>query len=385
SQRFALAGFPRARRQRDGVGLHLWPDRTRLPADDPPDRDHQLRGRRMGDGGGLRRPPAAFPLRVAVLRRHGRDRRVHAARGLGERARRRAPAGGEGHGRPRAHPRAARRAGDHPRDHLGQLPPRSDAGAVPLRHRPAGIRPDRRLLPELLHHRRDAGGVRGELVFLREDPLGAELRGGGAQPPRRGADGHQSLARHGVLVRRRRCGRRPRRPAGFAEHLGALPDGRAARDPGLHRAGDRRRGAGRRRAARRVAARVRRAVHRALRADPRRVRAGGAAPFPDGVPGLPADGVATGQSLSRWLGAFVVLAGAAFLLGDYHNDVYRKMLLWVTLAIGYNFLFGICGQVSFSHFAFYGIGAYSVVILLFHFHVPLPLAIVLGVAVCVVV
>ena len=61
------------------------------------------------------------------------------------------------------------------------------------------------------------------------------------------------------------------------------------------------------------------------------------------------------------------------------------MLLWVTLAIGYNFLFGICGQVSFSHFAFYGIGAYSVVILLFHFHVPLPLAIVLGVAVCVVV
>lgn len=80
-----------------------------------------------------------------------------------------------------------------------------------------------------------------------------------------------------------------------------------------------------------------------------------------------------------------MLAGAAFFLGDYHNDVYRKMLLWVTLALGYNFLFGICGQVSFSHFAFYGIGAYSVVVFLFHFHVPLPLAIVLGVAVCVVV
>lgn len=87
----------------------------------------------------------------------------------------------------------------------------------------------------------------------------------------------------------------------------------------------------------------------------------------------------------RWLGAFVILSGAAFLLGDYHNDVYRKMLLWVTLALGYNFLFGICGQVSFSHFAFYGIGAYSVVILLFQLHVPLPLAIVLGVLVCIVV
>jgi branched-chain amino acid transport system permease protein len=61
------------------------------------------------------------------------------------------------------------------------------------------------------------------------------------------------------------------------------------------------------------------------------------------------------------------------------------MLLWVTLALGYNFLFGICGQVAFSHFAFYGIGAYSVVILFVHLHVPLPLAVVLGVVVCVAV
>ena len=72
-----------------------------------------------------------------------------------------------------------------------------------------------------------------------------------------------------------------------------------------------------------------------------------------------------------------MLPAPAFFLGDYHNDVYRKLLLWVTLALGYNFLFGICGQVAFSHFAFYGIGAYSVVILLFQLHLPLPLAIVL--------
>ena len=50
---------------------------------------------------------------------------------------------------------------------------------------------------------------------------------------------------------------------------------------------------------------------------------------------------------------------AAVLPGSYHNDVYRKLLLWVTLALSYNFLFGICGQVAFSHFAFYGIGAYA--------------------------
>ena len=84
-----------------------------------------------------------------------------------------------------------------------------------------------------------------------------------------------------------------------------------------------------------------------------------------------------------WVAGFAVLAALPFFLGNYHNDVYRKLLLWITLALGYNFLFGICGQVAFSHFAFYGIGAYSVVILLFQFNLPLPVAIVLGVVICV--
>src|SRR5438552_15319578 len=85
----------------------------------------------------------------------------------------------------------------------------------------------------------------------------------------------------------------------------------------------------------------------------------------------------------RWLIAAVVLSAAAFFMGEYHNDVYRKLLLWVTLALSYNFLFGICGQIAFSHFAFYGIGAYSVVIFLFQFHLPFPLAILLGIALCI--
>ena len=90
------------------------------------------------------------------------------------------------------------------------------------------------------------------------------------------------------------------------------------------------------------------------------------------------------NSVLRWSVAFVVLAALPFFLGSYYNDVYRKMLLWVTLALGYNFLFGICGQIAFSHFAFYGVGAYSIVIFLFQFHLPLPLAILLGIALCVV-
>jgi branched-chain amino acid transport system permease protein len=87
--------------------------------------------------------------------------------------------------------------------------------------------------------------------------------------------------------------------------------------------------------------------------------------------------------LARWIVAAVVLSGIAFFLSSYYNDVYRKLLLWITLALGYNFLFGICGQVAFSHFAFYGIGAYAIVVFLFQLALPLPVAILLGIALCV--
>lgn len=82
--------------------------------------------------------------------------------------------------------------------------------------------------------------------------------------------------------------------------------------------------------------------------------------------------------------AAVVLSAVAFMLGSYQTDIYRKLLLWTTLALSYNFLFGIAGQVAFSHFTFYGIGAYAILILLFQVGLPLPLAILAGIAVCVV-
>jgi len=85
-----------------------------------------------------------------------------------------------------------------------------------------------------------------------------------------------------------------------------------------------------------------------------------------------------------WIGAFVVLSGVAFLLSSYQMDVYRKLLLWIALALSFNFLFGIAGQVAFSHFAFYGIGAYSVVILSFQVGLPVPVAVVASVVICMV-
>jgi branched-chain amino acid transport system permease protein len=86
-----------------------------------------------------------------------------------------------------------------------------------------------------------------------------------------------------------------------------------------------------------------------------------------------------------YLGAIVVLATIPFMLGSYQGDLYRKLLLWVTLALSYNFLFGIAGQISFSHFAFYGVGAYGVIILWNKLGVPLPLAITTAIALCIII
>ena len=87
-------------------------------------------------------------------------------------------------------------------------------------------------------------------------------------------------------------------------------------------------------------------------------------------------------ALAGWIAAALVLSALAFFLSSYYNDVYRKLLLWIALALSYNFLFGISGQIAFSHFAFYGIGAYAVVIFLFQLGMPLPIAVLSGILVC---
>ena len=88
------------------------------------------------------------------------------------------------------------------------------------------------------------------------------------------------------------------------------------------------------------------------------------------------------RAITGWILAAIALSAVAFFLSGYYNDVYRKLLLLIALALSYNFLFGISGQVAFSHFAFYGIGAYAVVIFLFQVGMPLPLAVLAGVLVC---
>jgi branched-chain amino acid transport system permease protein len=85
-----------------------------------------------------------------------------------------------------------------------------------------------------------------------------------------------------------------------------------------------------------------------------------------------------------WLAAIVAASALPLALGSYHGDLYRKMLVWVALALSYNFLFGIAGQVAFSHFAFAAAGAYGMVILAFKLGLPLGIAFLGSVALCAV-
>jgi branched-chain amino acid transport system permease protein len=83
-----------------------------------------------------------------------------------------------------------------------------------------------------------------------------------------------------------------------------------------------------------------------------------------------------------WLCAIVAASLPAFSLGGYATDVYRKMLIWIALALSYNFLFGIAGQVAFSHFAFAGVGAYAIVILAHKVALPFGIAFVAAIGLC---
>jgi branched-chain amino acid transport system permease protein len=88
------------------------------------------------------------------------------------------------------------------------------------------------------------------------------------------------------------------------------------------------------------------------------------------------------QTPLLWLLGIIVASAVAFLLGGYATDVYRKMLIWVALALSYNFLFGIAGQVAFSHFAFAGVGAYAAVIFAHKLGLPFGLALVSAIVLC---
>ena len=84
-----------------------------------------------------------------------------------------------------------------------------------------------------------------------------------------------------------------------------------------------------------------------------------------------------------WTAAAAFLVILALVLRGYHADLYRKMLVTATLALSFDFLFGVSKQLAFSHVTFFGLGAYGIIILGVMQGWPMSLAILTTVAVAV--
>jgi branched-chain amino acid transport system permease protein len=91
---------------------------------------------------------------------------------------------------------------------------------------------------------------------------------------------------------------------------------------------------------------------------------------------------------SRWIAAAVLLilaVSAPFIVSSYQTLQMSMVLIYFIALLGLNLLVGYNGQVSLGHGAFFGVGAYSAVILLQHAGLPywatIPLAGVISLAI----
>jgi len=71
-----------------------------------------------------------------------------------------------------------------------------------------------------------------------------------------------------------------------------------------------------------------------------------------------------------------------FVLNRYQTEIVTLALIYVTLAIGLNYIVGLCGMLALGYIAFYAIGAYTYALLNAHFgmnlFVALPISMAMG-------
>lgn len=85
-----------------------------------------------------------------------------------------------------------------------------------------------------------------------------------------------------------------------------------------------------------------------------------------------------GFSIGRILGVAAVI-GALFVplfTNEYTQYIVNLMLVYILVSVGFNMLIGHLGQLAFCNVAFFGIGAYTTGILMFHLGWPFWLAVV---------
>src|SRR5689334_15870873 len=100
------------------------------------------------------------------------------------------------------------------------------------------------------------------------------------------------------------------------------------------------------------------------------------------------------QHIARTLGliaAFTVLyAGASMLVGSqYYQLMLTLVPIWAAMGLSWNILSGYSGLISFGHAAFFGLGAYTVTLLLVHWGVTpwvgIPAAMLVGAVAALVI
>jgi branched-chain amino acid transport system ATP-binding protein/branched-chain amino acid transport system permease protein len=86
----------------------------------------------------------------------------------------------------------------------------------------------------------------------------------------------------------------------------------------------------------------------------------------------------------RWIAAFAIAYGALalFVTNSYYQLIMTVVLVWAVMGLAWNLLSGYSGLVSFGHAAFFGLGAYFVVIAQIEWDLTpwlgIPIAAVLG-------
>jgi branched-chain amino acid transport system permease protein len=88
-----------------------------------------------------------------------------------------------------------------------------------------------------------------------------------------------------------------------------------------------------------------------------------------------------------WWLALLILAAivAPFIITDFYLAILGEAIIMSMLALSFNLLFGFMGQLSFGQAAFYGLGGYTVAMLLTKAHFNFWLSIVAGVLVASII
>ena len=87
------------------------------------------------------------------------------------------------------------------------------------------------------------------------------------------------------------------------------------------------------------------------------------------------------KNLLRYMGIvllFILLAFMPKLVSEFKLNLIITMTIYSLFAISYNVLFGQAGLLSFGHAAYFGVGAYTILLLFKYFKVPLLLGILCG-------